>query len=190
MGASAPILVQEERPVLYTSKYADLQVLVRSPVTIYHPSTGVAIDSISALTANFGSHGGTFNMVDPFTGNQAEYPIIHGHFFDSEEAAERLEWTPEELESVEKTLDRLAKEQPYLLAKVDMNRPAAALPWPTYENTDWRKIPDFAEQLGLVPEALAYERENKNRDTVVEKLEEKLTTAPLPVEQEAEAITL
>lgn len=164
--------------MLYKSPYADLQVLVRSESVQYHPATGVEINRIRELTANFGSHGGTFTATDPISGNVEEYPIIHGHYFDSKEASERLGWNDDELESVDATLNRLCREQPYLIAAVDMSIPAAAIPWPTYDDHDWRKIPDTAAGLGLAAQALAYEKENRNRDTVVKGLEERLEEVP------------
>jgi hypothetical protein len=50
--------------------------------------------------------------------------------------------------------------------------PLPTPPWPTYEETHHKQIPVLAEQLGLVNEALAYERaREKPRAEVTERLE-------------------
>lgn len=63
-----------------------------------------------------------------------------------------------------------------------------AKPWPSYNNTHHFKVAELAAELGLVPEALAYERANKNRAGVVEKLEEKLAISPKAAEETGEVV--
>lgn len=53
----------------------------------------------------------------------------------------------------------------------------APKPWATYDTTHHNKIASLAEDLGCVDDALAYERENKNRESVLAALEGKQPTA-------------
>lgn len=52
----------------------------------------------------------------------------------------------------------------------------AAKPWPAYDDTHHNEVASLAAKLGLVAEALAYEQENKQRASVIEKLEAALPT--------------
>ena len=47
-----------------------------------------------------------------------------------------------------------------------------APPWPNYDKAQWKQIAPLAHELGLLEEAIAYERENKNRESVLSMLEE------------------
>lgn len=47
----------------------------------------------------------------------------------------------------------------------------AQKPWPKYDDVHHTKVAALAAELGCAAEALAYERENKNRPTVIEQLE-------------------
>lgn len=178
--------------MLYKSSYADFQVLIRPPVVHYHPITGVELSRTKPLRANFGSHGGEFTSPNPMTGELERHAIIHGHFFDSEAAQERLDWTDEERESVEAALAKLAREQPYLLVKVDLTRPKREAPWPTYDETAEKDVVQFAKTLGLDHEALAYELENKARPKIISGLEDGLVERepePTPEPKPEEALT-
>lgn len=161
---------------LYKSPYAAFQVLVRSESVQYHQQTGVEIGRTKALTAEFGTHGGEFDMFNPLTQSTDKHALIHGHFFDTEAAAERNGWTEEERISVENTLDKLCRDQPYLIAKIDMTPPPAPMPWPTYPQTSAKEIVSFAIATGLVTETLRYEQENENRATIVAALDKYLST--------------
>lgn len=173
---------------VYKSAYADLQVLVRPEIPFYHPVTGVETNKVKALTAKFGLHGSEFPSTNPLTGELEMHASIIGHYYDTEEAAEREGWTEEERASVEATLDRLCREQPYLIGKVDMTLPPAPAPWPTYDTTSPAQVAKLATSLGLVAETIAYERENENRDKIIAELEDWLVdNAPQEVASEAPA---
>ena len=62
--------------------------------------------------------------------------------------------------------------------KVEHAAVSAGKPWASYDDTHHFKIPTLAAELGLVDEALAYERANKNRGSVIAGLEEKQGVAP------------
>jgi len=77
---------------------------------------------------------------------------------DTVEEQKRRGWSDEERELVEQYMlgkDNIGTDFIAIEAKL------APLPWPTYA----------AKELGLVSEALAYELENENRETVVKALE-------------------
>jgi hypothetical protein len=184
---------------LYKSAYSAFMVLVRSEAVMFHPATGVEINRVPPLTAEFGEHGGTFNAENPLTGQMEEHAIINGHFFDSESAQEMLGWTDEERESVEMAIEKISQREPYLVAKVELTEAPARKPWPTYDELNAESVLSFANALGLLDEALAYEQENKARKTLIAQLEIALeeargetggTPAPAAVGAEHEAITL
>jgi hypothetical protein len=175
--------------VLYESNYTALTVLVRPESVQYHGATGVEIARTKALTVDFGTHGGEIPIVNPLTGETERHALMHGRFYDTEEAKERFGWDDEEHESVVMALDKLCREQPFIIAKVEFHQPEIVRPWPTYDEAHWKTIPTLAQTLGLTETALVYERANKNRETVVAALEAQMVehadlpeSAPLPRE--------
>jgi len=179
---------------LYKSAYADFQVLARGEAIFYHPVTGVEISRSKGLTAEFGEHGGTFNSENPMTGQLEEHALIYGHFFDSEAAQQRNNWSDEERESVELAIEKIAREQPFLVMKIEFEAIPASKPWPTYDEMNADGVLEWASRLGLVAEALAYEQENKGRKVLIAQLEETLARQSADVAGSApeqhEAITL
>jgi len=179
--------------MLYQSSYAALQVIVRGGHDVIHPVTGTPMDRVKPLIADFGTHGSEYNAINPLSGEIERHGDIRGFFFDSDSAAEQRDWTQDEHDSVVAVLDKLCLEQPFIVAKVEEISVAALKPWPTYDETHWKTIPVLAAQLGLTQVALAYERENKNRETVTSALEaglqpiSELTVSP---QGEPEMITL
>ena len=93
--------------------------------------------------------------------------------FDTEQEALSRGWSDEERELVEK----------WMLAKPNYGQDFVQIvpvekeivkPWPAYNNTHHFKVAALAEELGLLEETLAYEKANKNRQGVIDALEEKL----------------
>lgn len=156
---------------IFKSPFAGFRAQVRSEAVMYHPNTGVEINRVKPLTAEFGIFGEEFDfeLEDGTTHKSAN---IMGGYFDSAEAAERLGWSDDEHDSVVSELERWSIRWPEAVQVI--SKAAAALPWPTYDATDAAKVAELAEALGFIAEALAYEPENKNRKTVVAKLEEAL----------------
>lgn len=176
--------------MLYESKYSDLQVIIRARSLTFHHATGVQTGEIPPLVARFGMHHGEISVENPLTGEVEQRALIQGHFYDTDAAAESLGWTEDEKESVEAALDRLCKQQPFLIAKIEHEAPVFGLakPWPSYDETHWKTVSVLAKQLGLVDEVLAYERANAKREGVLNALEENVEeVAEL---EEAGAITL
>lgn len=160
---------------VYGSKASAYQVLVRPRKDIWNHDGSVLIDTRPALTAEFAFHGGEFTFHNPLTGSQDIGADIRGHFFDSAQQAEEKGWTQEEHDSVVNALDRQCVATSEFVWEVTMAKVVA--PWPTYDSAHHNTIPQLAETLGLVGEALAYEQQEKNRPAVVEKLTELVNAA-------------
>ena len=103
--------------------------------------------------------------------------------YDTAEEQERNGWDDATREKVEKFL--LAKANLGVdFTQVEKIVGVASKPWPSYDETHHFKIPALAAELGLLDEALAYEQANKNRDSVISGLEEKLAIPADAVEGE------
>jgi hypothetical protein len=171
--------------MLFKSAYADFQQIVRSEVINFHPATGVEIGKIPMLIANFGRHTGEYQTEDWLTGGTHDGAHIQGYFFDSNVAQEEKGWTDDEREAVEYSLQKTAKEQPYLVSLVEIEVIPAAKPWPSYDDQTAKQIVEVAAATDLVEQALAYERENKSRSTLIIELEQ-IALARHRAQQEAE----
>lgn len=158
----------------YRSKFSAFRVNVRSEAIHVHPSTGVVISKTPPLVAEFAKHGAEYEYktVDGQVDKAAD---IRGHFFNTASAQQENKWTDEERESVEAVLDHWCERWPEAVWVTTVAK--TEKPWPTYDDVHHKQIPTLAETLGLVAEALAYERENKNRGEVVEKLSELVNAA-------------
>lgn len=172
---------------VYKSKFKGFRLQTRSEAVVYHPATGVEINRVPALTAEFGVFGDEIDIpIDPEHPEDGTHrgAVITGGYFDTADAAERLGWTDEEHETIINDLDRWCTKWPEAVQLV--TRVPAGKPWPTYDDVKADQIAVLAETLGLVVEALAYEQENKARKTVVGALEELLAAREVPVEPVAE----
>lgn len=156
--------------MLFESKPSAFEVLVRSEQKIYQG--GVHIDTVQALTASFATHEGEMTYEDE-DGSTTKVALIRGHFLDTHEAQIREGWTDEERVLVEKSLEMQCKKTPEWVWVKEI--PKAVAPWPSYDKiTNYLKVASLAEELGLVREALDYERATKNREGVVAELEKRL----------------
>lgn len=102
-----------------------------------------------------------------------QFADVRGGAFDLDAAAQRYEWTEEEREFVARRMLRLCARPEFTDFRL-WEPVAPGPPWPTYDDAHHFRVAALAEELGLVPEALAYERATKNRSSVVEGLEAKL----------------
>lgn len=106
--------------------------------------------------------------------------------YDTVEEQARQGWDDETVKKVEAFM--LAKPNYGLdFTRVEKIVAEAGKPWPSYDETHHFKIPALAAELGLLSEALAWEQANKNRDSVVSALEEKLAIPADAVEGEVVA---
>lgn len=96
-------------------------------------------------------------------------PITRCSVFDSDIAAERYGWTPEQKKQVEENMLKASQTNPDFMF---IPKPALEKPWPSYDETHHSKVASMVEEFGLDKnEVLAYERETKNRPSVIEALE-------------------
>jgi hypothetical protein len=160
--------------LFHSPRYSALVVNIRSPIEIPHPTLPKIIGEVTPLVADFAQHGGEYDYVTP-DGEQIRVADIRGHYFDSVVAQEQNGWTDDERIEVEEGLAKLSKQRPTLLYAV--TPPKADLPWPTYGDVPREDRAELAINLGLVEQALAWERENTNYKTVVSKLEAHLFKA-------------
>lgn len=160
---------------LYRSKASAYQVLVQGREPIGYDMRGEPNRWTKELTAEFAHHGGEFLYTDHLTGATERGAYINGHFFDSAQQAEDKGWSQEEHDLVVEVLDDLCMKRPEHIWVVE--RAKAAKPWPTYDETHHSKVVGIAEATGVAAEALAYESENKNRETIIKGLTEALNQA-------------
>jgi hypothetical protein len=140
-----------------------------------HPVTGDIIKTYPKIDVIFGEAGSEFKYRDPDTGREEVGAEIRGHYFDTEAWQRDGDWTDEDREQVERHLLGKCETVPEWIS-VHSDPPAVA-PWPTYDSTHHNAVAGLSEQLGLVDQALVYERQNKNRDSVIEQLEAKRADA-------------
>ena len=100
---------------------------------------------------------------------------ISGFFYDLDADATAKGWSDEEYEVARARLDALCDTWPEAIWRIE--KQPALVPWPKYPDADAKLIPALANELGLVAETIAYERENQNRQAVLKGLEALLVTA-------------
>lgn len=154
--------------LVFTSPAAGFQFIVQGAEPTFSPS-GVVIARQTELTAEFGVFGDEYTWE---AGNEQGISAdIRGGYFDLDLQAEQKGWSDDDRALVARRLLMEESRNPdYFL----YSKPVVAKPWPTYETTHHNTIPELAVQLGLTEQTLAYERDTKNRASVVEKLEHAL----------------
>ena len=143
---------------------------------------GTVIDTIRELAAEFGVYGSEYTYTDPVTERIETGSEFRGGYFNLDQQAEDKGWTDEEKEIVARHMLRLIESGRAGHSFSLYSRPKVAAPWPTYDSMHFSKVPGFAADLGLVAEALTYELQEKNRETVVAKLREELAKAQAPTD--------
>lgn len=170
-------------PNLYTSPNACLEVPLQK-----HVPEGRTLDGHPygerqrALRAYFGTSGAEQPVYNPLTGQMDTAAEIIGGYFDLDAAADSAEppWTPEERQTAKRELDRICKQRPDLVRRVEYATPAAERPWPTYDLQAEEGILEACELLGLAHQALSYEAENQARPELLEALRHLATTQEIP----------
>lgn len=166
--------------MIFLSPHAGLNVHVKDEDYYIDPNTGfrdlrrkaVRVDFLDASTA------GTLRDAEgnAITDDDGTPMLsIRGGCFDTDEAAERLGWTPDEKTLVEQKLLSLARDpkEPITL----WEPPAPECPLPGWEKLSPARILSISAELGVVAEALAYERATENRAELTAMLEKKLGQA-------------
>lgn len=168
---------------------------IRSELVKRHPTTGDVIEVKPAIHAEFGRWSGEQAVYNPESGKTEMHADLIGHFFDTDTWAESrnplgdkavAKVVAEEKAMVERVLLGKCETVPGMIRLVEMKTIAAPRPWATYDTQEPENIAAAAEMLDLVPEALAYERENAKRPLVVEALEAALAALPKEAKVRAE----
>lgn len=163
---------------LYRSPHKGFVQKVRSSVPIRHPQSGVEVDRIPSLRAEFGVFGTETSIINPETGAFQDVADIRGGFFDTEATGARLGWSEDDMILVDLVLKKVCRERPDYVQEIVAVHVPAPLPWATYSNADAQTAARLAAELGLVPEALRYERENLNRPDAIDALETAMMEVP------------
>lgn len=163
---------------LYRSPHKGFVQKVRSSVPIRHPQSGVEVDRIPSLRAEFGVFSPETTMVNPETGAFTAVADIRGGFFDTEAAGNRNGWSEDDMTLVDLVLRKVCRERPDYVQEIVPVHVPAPLPWATYGNADAQTAARLAVELGLVPEALRYERESLNRPDTIDALETAMLEVP------------
>src|SRR4051812_442513 len=136
------------------------------------------------IVADFGEQSlgnETYESVEP--GEQPFLQMRGGGFLDTELAQKEHDWTDDERKLVEKRLVEIAENNPDAPVNPRMRAPGfgdvkiyeepkAVPPWKTYDDMHHSHVAKFAEEAGLVAEALHYEQRTKQRKSVIEALQE------------------
>ncbi len=157
---------------LYVSPYKNYRQPIHKGIPERHPATGDIIGwKIHPLAAAFGKVGDEQMVFNPLTQTMEVVADIQGGVYDTAVAQENEGWTDEERVIVETALDKACETTPLFIRKLNPVHVAAPAPWQTYDATKDARVVTIAAELGLVPEALRYERENANRPDIVAALE-------------------
>lgn len=138
-------------------------------------------ESIRPLWAEFGVFGAEYTYEDPITHSTEIGSEFRGGYFNLDEQALEKGWDDREKEIVARHMLQMLPKA-YCQFTLYQEAPAQA-PWPTYDSTHHNQVPQIAQATGMVAEALRYERQQKNRATVIEKLEDLLKAPVAPVEE-------
>lgn len=152
---------------LFRSQFTAFRQKIRSPWTHYHPVTGVPLENHPGVYAEFGLLGAEETIVNPETGEITTSADIRGGFFDSDAAAQQFAWDDDMKLTVETVLRRELQKRPDYGEEILPVHVPAELPWPTYDQFEPEIIIRLAPELLLVPQTIAYERENLNRVDVL-----------------------
>lgn len=155
----------------YISKAAAFKKSLRKPAveTVKTPSGPRQVETTKPIIAHFGqgATAGEVGLAVARFGFKDAGPESRLSVFDTDEQAKALGWTVEDKAEFEAVLDAGQGE---FYFKVE-NEPAAK-PWENYDETPAGQVVKTAALIGCdLRVVLAYERENKNRKTVVAELE-------------------
>ena len=138
----------------------------RQPVIALFQQSGVSLWERELAKDRFGFRGVA----------EGEDPWRRVSAYDTDEQAKRLAWTPEQKASAESLLDAQQGADYFRVEK-----PRLAAPWPSYSTTASGRVLELVRELDIdVEYAIEYEKENKNRSTVIRALENELLLGPDP----------
>jgi len=164
----------------FISQHRGYHLALRGPSISGYQPTGEAIISAKALAAEFTQGGASPWEIDEALERwegvwsglaEGVDPRSRLSVFDTEWAQKEFEWTDEEREYVEQKMlnlsGRIGNEY------IQVEEITAPLPWPSYKTFNSpERIVQFMREGGIDPEVvLRYERENLNREDILEAVE-------------------
>ncbi len=182
--------------MLFKSPHALMVFKIRSAIPTRN-AMGEVVATRAAIRAEFGTAGAEQAIHNPLTGGTESAAEIIGHFFDSDlwyeqrlgdniNNADEVARCQEEKDYLELVLQRKCREVPQFISQIERVRVPAGKPWASYDGQEPQAVVDAAQLLDLVPEAVAYERENQRRPDVLGPLEEALEVLPDDVKNRAQ----
>lgn len=173
---------------LFYSPHAGYRLLIKDQYEERHPRTGDVIHTDPMIWAEFGKYGDVQTFFNPETGETQQGAQIIGHYYDTDAEAAQNGWDQDTHDLVVRRLRDAQRREPYRVQEQHVEKPKAALPWPTYDGCDAAQVLDLAPTLGVVDAVLAYEAENRGRPAILDGLS-KATEAPEePDEDEDEGL--
>lgn len=155
---------------LFYSPHAAFRVLISPQRDRRHPTTGDIVETDHALWAEFGQLGDEYNFINPETGETQRSAHIIGHYYDTDAMAAQHGWDKDTHDLVVRRLKDAARRTPDMIREEIRDIPKAAIPWPTYDAATVEQILELAPVLGVVPQTIAYESENRARPAVLDGL--------------------
>lgn len=159
--------------MIFLSPHAGYNFEVRPPIVHIDPNTGFREDVRPQIYVDFLDTSVVATGVD---GEGNAWSHVRGGCFDTDEAAARLGWLPEEKLLAEQTLLARAKNpsQAVTLWEPAKVEPPMRLTAEQYAELHPNRVVALASELKQVAETLAYERESLQREDVLRSLERKL----------------
>ncbi len=182
----------EKQTFRYGSKASAYQAIIQGAEPNYLPGTATMVGRTKEIVAEFGADvSGEYDVLDangePLIDDGTGMPVgrtsnIMGHYFDSRQQQAEKNWTDEEHDRVVARLDYLCRIRPEHVWKLEDAKLDAPLPgWNDLSSA--RKLAISAE-LGIVGNALQYERQEARDAELVGRLEKKLAAEDEAREQE------
>lgn len=175
----------------YGSKASAFQAIIQGPEPEYLPGTATQVGVKKTIVAEFAEQGGEFDvldangdaLIDPGTGRPVgKTANIRGHYFDSRMQQEAKGWTDAEHDRVVARLEFLCTTQPGQVWRLEA--PRFGEPLPGWDGLSAARKLALAGELGVVGEALNYERQEAADLELVGRLEKKLAVQAAEAEAE------
>lgn len=141
-----------------------------APAVLTPDGGAIVREPIRELVAEFGVYGSEYTYEDPLTGTTEIGSEFRGGYFNLDEQAAEKGWDDVEKEVVARHMLQMLNKSWCQFTLY--SKPKVAAPWPTYDSTHHSKIVEIAKATGTESAALAYERQEKNRPSVVAGLQE------------------
>ena len=167
--------------LVFYSKALGYQQIIDRDHTYHRYPDGTMEIIKSQKVADFAAPGASGSFSRGGDHEEGVPDIIHdvaGGVFSLDDAAERLGWDEDDMETAARVLLKLVNDPRFQDFELAPEPQPPSAPWKNYDSTHHFKIPGLAEELDVIAEAMAYERYAKNRDGVLKALQEKMDAQP------------